>query len=223
MGQSQFFQLTSAGVTPIACPIWDVIFQQLDTSNANKIRCAVNSRFAEVTWYYPTTTSGGEVAAYAKYNAVLGQWDFGTLGRSAWINESVLGPPIGADPTTLYIYQHETSTDAAGAPMNSWYQTGYFATTEADTKSFIDQIWPDAKWGYYDGTQNATLNMTFYAADYPNQTPTSYGPYTLTSSVQYITPRIRGRLVSIYVASNDLGSFWRIGNVRYRVKTDGKF
>jgi len=223
MGPSQFFSLTDAGVQPVACPIWDVIFQDLDTTNVQRIRVAVNSRFGEITWYYPTLSSGGEVNAYAKYNVLLKTWDFGTLGRSAWIDQSVLGPPIGADPTSLYLYQHETSTDADGAPMNSSLQTGYFALSEADVLTYVDQVWPDMKWGYYAGTQNATVNLTFYVADYPGQTPKTYGPYPVTQATTFISPRFRGRLVSIGISSNDVGSFWRIGNIRYRLQPDGKF
>ena len=141
MGQSQFFRLAGGGVEPIRCPVWDVIFQDLDTSNLDKIRIAPNSRFGEITWYYPTNSNGGEVSHYVKYNVILNEWDYGELGRTAWINESVLGPPIGAAPNQ-YIYQHETSTDADGSPMLSSFQTGYFVMTEADVKMFIDQIWP---------------------------------------------------------------------------------
>lgn len=223
MGPSQFFELGGNGVSPVACPIWDVIFQDLDTSNANKIRVAVNSRFGEITWYYPTLSSGGEVNAYAKYNTYLKCWDFGNLGRSAWIDQSVLGPPIGADPTNRYIYQHETSTDADGQPMNSSFQTGYFALAEADLKNFIDQVWPDMKFGYYGGAQNATVNLTFYVTDYPGDTPVAYGPFSITKNTQFVTPRFRGRLVSIGISSNDIGSFWRLGNIRYRFQPDGKF
>jgi hypothetical protein len=222
MGQSQFYRLAGTGVEPIKCPIWDVIFQDLDTSNVDKIRIAPNSQFGEITWYYPTKSNGGEVSHYVKYNVVLDQWDFGQLGRTAWINQSVLGPPIGAG-TNDYIYQHETSTDADGQPMNSYFQTGYFAMTEADVKIFVDQIWPDMKWGYYGGAQNAQVTITFYVTDYPGQSPQVYGPYTMTQAVTYITPRIRGRLVSIRIESNDIGSFWRIGNIRYRLQQDGKY
>jgi hypothetical protein len=222
MGQSQFYKLSGGGVEPIRCPIWDVIFQDLDTNNLDKIRIAANSRFGEIAWYYPTNSNGGEVSHYVKYNVNLDQWDFGELGRTAWINESILGPPIGAAPDT-YIYQHETSTDADGQPMNSSFQTGYFVLTEADYKMFVDQVWPDFKWGYYAGTQNANILMTFYVTDYPGQTPIAYGPYTLTQATTYITPRFRGRLVSIKIESNDIGSFWRIGNTRYRFQQDGKY
>lgn len=223
MGPSQFFSLTGSGVQPVACPIWDVIFQDLDQTNVSKIRVAVNSRFGEITWYYPTVSSGGEVNAYAKHNVLLGTWDFGTLGRSAWIDQSVLGPPIGADPTSLYLYQHETSTDADGQPMLSSFQTGYFAMNEADVLTFVDQVWPDMKWGYYGGAQSATINITFYVTDYPGQTPKTFGPYPVTQNTTFISPRFRGRLVSIGISSDDTGSFWRIGNMRYRLQADGKF
>lgn len=223
MGPSQFFSLTSAGVQIVPCPIWDVIYQDIDQTNLDKIRVAVNSRFNEITWYYPTITDGGEVNAYAKYNVGLGVWDFGQLGRSAWIDQSVLGPPIGADPTTLYLYQHETSNDADGQAMNSWFQTGNFVINEADNKMFVDEVWPDMKWGFYGGSQNATINLKFYVSDYAGQTQTLYGPFTLTQNTTFVSPRFRGRLVSIYMGSNDVGSFWRIGNMRYRTQSDGRY
>lgn len=223
MGQSQFFQLAGGGVTPIPCSVWDVIFQQIDMDYADRIRCAVNSRFGEIAWYYPTNDSNGEVAAYVKYNVYTQTWDYGELARSAWINESVLGPPIGADPVSGYIYQHETSPNADGQAMTSYFQTGYFAISDGDLMSFIDQVWPDAKWGYFEGVQNATLNITFNVADYPGQTPRQYGPFSVTQATQFITPRLRGRLVSLYIGSSDVGSFWRLGNMRYRWQPDGKF
>jgi hypothetical protein len=222
MGQSQFFRLAGGGVEPIRCPVWDVIFQDLDTNNLDKIRVAPNSRFGEISWFYPTKSNGGEVSHYVKYNFLLDQWDFGTLARTAWINESVLGPPMGAAPDQ-FIYQHETSTDADGQAINASFQTGYFVLTEANVKMFIDQIWPDMKWGYYDGTQNAQVQLTFFVADYAGQTPLQYGPFLMTQATTFLTPRFRGRLVSIKVESNDIGSFWRLGNIRYRFQEDGKY
>jgi hypothetical protein len=222
MGQSQFFKLSPNGVESVKCPVWDVIFQDLDLNNLDKIRVAANSQFNEIAWYYPTNSNGGEINAYVKYNITLDQWDFGSLARTAWINQSVLGPPIGAG-TDTNIYQHETSPDANGQPINASFETGYFALSDADVKMFVDQVWPDMKWGYYGGAQNATVDLTFYATDYPGQTPLTYGPFSLTQATTFVTPRMRGRLVSIKVESNDLGSFWRIGNIRYRVQQDGKY
>jgi hypothetical protein len=229
MGPSQFFKLSGNGVEPIRCPVWDVIFQDLDTDNLDRIRIAPNSRFGEISWYYPTKSNGGENDAYVKYNYVLDQWDFGSnsaanpyVSRTAWINESVLGPPIGA-ALNRYIYQHETSTDADGVAMDSYFQTGYFVLSDADVLMFIDQVWPDMKWGYYGGVQSANILLTFYVTPYPGQAATAYGPYTLTQASTYITPRFRGRLVSIKIESSDIGSWWRLGNFRYRLQPDGRF
>jgi hypothetical protein len=239
MSQSQFFRLAGNGVEPIQCPIWDVVFQDLDDSanSLEKIRCAPNSRFGEVSWYYPTkanigTDLEGVPTNYVKYNTLLNQWDFGTLTRTAWIDQSVNGPPIGAggveiDPITslpVYnIYQHETSNSANGTAMNSFFQTGYFAVQDGDLKTFLDQVWPDMKWGLYDSAnQNAVVKITFYTADYPGDTPKMYS-YTVTQGTQFVTPRLRARLVSIKVESNDIDSFWRVGNIRYRFQPDGKF
>jgi len=222
MSQSQFFMLSGTGVQPIPCPIWDVIFQDIDMTFASKIRCATNARFGEVVWYYPTTGSNGVPTKYVKFNPNLGSWDFGTLTRTAWIDQSVLGAPIGAGGDNV-IYQHETSTDADGNAINAYIQTGWFTLEDGDLKTFVDQVWPDMKWGYYGGVQSANVKITFFVADYPSGQVRTHGPYTVTQATTYITPRLRGRLVSIRVESDDVGSFWRLGNIRYRLQPDGKF
>lgn len=220
MSQSQFFKLSSNGVQVLPCPIWDVIFQNLNQDQLNKIRVAPNSRFNEIAWYYPGAGQS-DVTNYVKYNASIGQWDYGTLSRTAWIDQSVLGPPIGAGDE--YIYQHETSPDADGQAMNSSFRTGYFALSEGDNLMFVDQFWPDMKWGEYGATPGANVQITFYATDYPGDTPRVHGPYTVTQATQFITPRIRARLVALEVGSSDPGSFWRMGSPRYRFQPDGRF
>lgn len=224
MGQSQFYRLAGGGVEPVRCPVWDVIFQDIDMSNTAKIRVAANSRFGEISWFYPTTPTG-EVTRYVKYNILLDQWDFGVLSRTAWINESIYGPPIGAafDVNSNYVFQHETSKNANGVPMLPSLRTGYFALSDGDQKIFVDEIWPDMKWGDYGGAQNANVSITFYGADFPGETPIQYGPYTVTRQTTYVNPRIRARLLAIEISSNDVDSFWRLGGIRYRSQPDGRY
>jgi hypothetical protein len=224
MGPSQFFTLSSAGVQPLYCSVWDQVFQNLTTNptKLHKIRVAVNSLFGEITWYYPSANSG-ENDSYVKYTAPLNIWDYGTLGRTAWVDQSVLGPPIGADPVTGLLYQHETSNDADLQAMQPYFQSGYFTLSEGDLQTFIDLIWPDMKWGKLSQAQTATVQIAFYVVQYPGDTPTVYGPYSVTQATQYFNTRLRGRLVSIRISSTDLGSFWRIGSLRYRYQADGKF
>ena len=225
MSQKQFFMSMGSGPQSIPCPIWDVVFQNINTSYLYKVACGVNSQFNEVTWYYPSASST-ENDSYVKYNTVLQQWDYGSLGRTAWIDQSVLGPPIGAGSDN-YLYQHEIGNDAASGTsttaMLSSFQTGFFQLNEADDLIFIDQIWPDMKWGTYSGSQNATVQITFYVTNYPGDAVTAYGPYNMTQATEYISVRIRARLMSIGVSSSDVGTFWRLGAIRYRFQPDGKF
>lgn len=222
MSQKAFFVLQSGGgVREVPCSVWDVVFQNLDTANVSKIRAAANSQFNEVTWYYPPIGGNGEPTAYVKYNAGLRIWDYGTLDRTAWIDQSVLGSPIGSG-TDGYVYQHETSPDANTEAMNPVMQTGYFALSEGLDLPFVDWILPDFKFGYFGADQDATVLMTFYVVDYPGDTPRTYGPYAVTLSTPYINTRFRGRLVATRIESQDFGSFWRIGNIRFRVAPDGR-
>jgi hypothetical protein len=223
MGLNQFFKLAGGGVEPVPCPVWDVVFQNLNTVYAGNIRVAVNSSFNEISWYYPSLNSvDGENDSYVKLNVLINQWDYGTLNRSAWLDQSVLGQPMGTS-SAGYLYQHETSTNADTQPMLSSFRTGFFEMSEAEMKMFVDQVWPDMKWGYYGGEKNAQVLLTFHVADYPDGPVATYGPYTLTQVTTYITPRFRGRLVSIEISSSDLNSFWRLGGMRYRLQPDGKF
>ena len=224
MAQSQFFTLAGSGVQPLVCPVWDAVFQDLDGSNLDKIRVAPNARFGEIAWYYPTVTGNGEVTNYVKFNTVMQTWDFGVLGRTAWVDQSIFGPPIGADPVSGYLYQHETSTTADGSLLAATFTTGLFALNEGDQKAFVDEVWPDMKWGYYGGNQNASVQMTFSGSDFPSQAPLTYGPYTFTTASTFISPRLRARLLSITVSSTSTNQgFWRLGNIRYRAQPDGKY
>jgi hypothetical protein len=223
MSQKQFFMMGGQGATPLVCPVWDVVFQNLDTNNVNKIRCAPNTTFNEIFWFYPSLSGNGEIDSYVKLNVALNQWDYGSLGRTAWIDQSALGLPIGSG-TDNFIYQHEVGYSAAGQAMNSNFTTGYFAASDADQMVFIDQIWPDMKFGPYNSPPNETIYVTINATYYPTQAPISYGPYAMTPGIPFINCRVRGRLFSITINSDDASeTFWRLGRIRYRYQPDGKF
>lgn len=272
MSQRQFFRLAGSGPEIMPCSVWDQVFQNIYPGSEDKIRCAANTQFGEITWYFAankipvldangqpaggTVDGTGEVNAYVRFNALLNQWDYGydnpnandinaqaIVGRTAWIDQSVLGPPIGAatslslssSANAYAVYQHEgnkggetyvdaESIDGTTVPILATFRTGYFALSEGDNQIFIDQVWPDMKWGLAgSGLTNAKVYITFYATNYPGDTPIAYGPYEMTQGVEYLSIRLRSRLMSISLNSTEAGTFWRIGNVRYRFQHDGKY
>lgn len=223
MSSGNFFQLSGNGVQEIPCSVWDFIFQNLDTDNQHKCIMAANSAFDEITCYFPSLSGGtGEIDSYVKYNVTEGSWDDGLLARTAWADQSVLGEPIGTTPQGV-IFQHETSPDADGQPLVSSFTTGWFVISEGQDLAFVDWFFPDMKWSL-NGSSNpsASIQLTIEVATYPNSTPTTFGPFTMTSAKTFINLRLRGRLIRLTFSSSDIGSFWRVGKPTYRVAMDGR-
>lgn len=224
MGPSNFFVFSGEGITPLPCPVWNFVFQNIDTTNLAKVRCAVNSLYNEVTWFFPQEGTGGstENKLYVKYNILEREWDYGILGRSAWIDATVLGNPIGSE-LSGFIYQHEVGFNAGSINLDASFQSGYWTIAEGNEMAMVDWILPDMTFMSASGdTPPATLNITFYTTDYTGDTPRVYGPFAFSSTTEYINTRIRGRFMSIKIEGADANTFWRIGRIRYRYATDGR-
>lgn len=221
MGPNNFFVLGQSGVLPVPCPVWNFVFQNIDTSNLRKVRCAVNSLFNEIAWFFPVQGGNGENSLYAKLNTTENEWDYGSLSRSAWIDVTVLGNPVGADLTGT-IFQHDIGYNAGTVAMDSTFQTGYWSISDGNDMAFVDWILPDMTFTTYPGGTSANLTLTFFATDYTGDTPRVYGPFPFTSGTEYINTRIRGRFLAMKVEGLDLNSFWRVGRIRYRFAPDGR-
>lgn len=225
MGQDQFFMLPAGGAPqPLPCSVWDYIFQNLDTENAWKIRCKPNSNFNTIGWEFPSIAGDGENDSYVEFNREAGVWSIGAYpneGRSAWIDQSLFGPPLAGTPSGL-LFQHEIGYNGDGAALNPTFTSGYFAVAQGEDYWFIDQFIPDFKYGIYSGAKNAQIQVTLSVVNYPNDVPIVKGPYTVSQASNYISTRLRGRQVAITVESFDLNSFWRLGLIRYRYSTSGR-
>lgn len=225
MGTSNFYSYTSGGVSVLPCPVWDAVFQNINTDYLRNIRAMPNTPFNEVGWLYPSAASvNGECDSYVKMNITEqgAPWDYGPLPRSAWLDQSVFGFPIGASPSGT-LYSHEVGFDADGQPLVSSFTTGFFYLEEGEEFVVVDQVLPDFKWETFSGdSTSAQIQLTFNVTDYPWNTPVSYGPYLVTKDTRYLSVRFRGRLMSITVMSADLGSFWRLGSIKYRWAPAGR-
>lgn len=227
MGEKQFFASQAGSApTPLPCSVWDFVFQNLDLNATDNIIAGANSTFNEVSWFFPSTeSSNGVPDSYVCYNILYNEWDFGKLERTAWADQSILGPPIGAD-SNGWVYQHETSNNLAVGqqilPIASNMTTGYFSISQGQDLSFVDWVLPDFKWGQYNQSKNARLSLTFYVTDYAGQAPHVYGPYYATQQTPYISPRFRGRYISVKIENENLDSFWRLGSIRIRLAPSGR-
>lgn len=227
MGRSNFYRYAGQGVEVVPCPVWDFVFQNLNTDFIHNVRAMPNTAFDEAGYFFPSLASvSGECDCYVKYNIREPNqpWDIGPVNampRSAWIDQNVFGPPIAASAGGV-IYQHETGNDADGNPLVSSFTTGYFRLAEGEDYPFVDQVRPDFKFGEFGQSQGAQIQITFNVVNFPGDTPTPHGPYTVMQATQFISTRFRGGLISMTVSSSDMGSFWRLGHVRFRYSPQGR-
>lgn len=232
MSRKGFFTYSpGGGVVSIPCTIWDWVFTRLDDSNKDKIFAAPNSLFNEMTWFFPSTDGDnptvGEIDSYAKLNVAEGLWDYGRLVRTAWIDESIFGNPIGAHPTAstgTNIYQHEIGYDDNGVAMQDVFaESGYVDISDGTVFMFMDWLIPDFIWKTTNSTTQPRVNITIYTKYYPSDAnPATIGPFTITPSTQYVSFRTRARQMAIKVESDAFDTFWRIGAIRVRTAPAGK-
>lgn len=224
MSQNQFFAMPAGGVPSVLpCKVRDFVFPNLDRNNLAKVRFFSNAEFNEVGWYFPSTSGGtGENDSYVKFNIIEGEWDKGPMGRSDWVDQSILGSPLGATTGGL-IYQHEVGYDMDGVAMNPVIITGAFALGKGEDFQLVDYVVPDMLWGVRGGSQNANVLFTLTGDGFPNDpSPNVQGPFTVTSATQFFELRLRSRDMTIRVESQDIGSFWRFGMTRFRTRPDGR-
>jgi hypothetical protein len=210
------------------------------------IRGAANSGYDEVCWHFPSQAStSGENDSWVKFNPVTGEWDYslsepqqGMVGKTpiqitAWIDNNIFGHPIssmiaaGVTPASSMIMQHEMGNDANGQPINWMIQTGFFMLSDGEDKVFVDFLLPDFRWRRWQQPQSvsAQVQIILYTAEFPDDPQdqwVAYGPFIVTNANRGVEPRCRGRYFFAEIQGNDLGSFCRLGGIKFRFAPDGR-
>jgi hypothetical protein len=223
MSQNDFFVFQGGQVQVLPCSVHDFVFDNLDRSHTAAVHTDTNSFAGEIMWRFPTTGSAGVCDAYVKWNVNENVWDKGEGSPtiSAWADQSVVGPPIGADYTGL-VQQFETSNDFDGTVLTSFFETGWFRIAEGEQSVYIDRILPD-----FVLNTGGSVQVTITVADeippddtdYPVRT---YGPYTVSRSTPYLIVRASGRVAKLKVECSAADTFWRYGEPPAQVSVDGR-
>jgi hypothetical protein len=219
VSNNSFFTFSDSGLAPLLCPVWDIMFKDLDQANAFKVHCGTSVSTNEIWIYYPSLTDNlGECSRYLKFNVAENLWDFGQLRRTAWLQENAFGAPLGAD-NNFIIQQHETGYDANGTPMSGVFaETGYADIADGEQMIFVDEFIPDMKWFGVNGTAAVTL----YGTDYPGDLPKVKGPFALDQNNRYIRPELRARQMALrFDWTARLGFSARLGTPRVRAAPAG--
>lgn len=218
MSVQGFFKI-DGGVTPLPCAVWDTIFKDLDPDNADKIVAGSSSSQREVVWFYPSLSGGtGEIDSYVKLNTLTGEWDYGSLIRTAWLDQNVFGAALGVDNNGI-IQQFNTTFNNDGAAMTGVLaETGFITISDGDQIMFLDYLVPDFKFN----AAATGINLTVVCLEYPGGTPFEMGPYPVTAATEFVTVQARARQIALRITCDNIDTWFRLGKVRALVAPDGR-
>lgn len=212
MDSQQFFMYNGA-VLPLQCPVRERVFSDFNYTQRYKVWCGLNSGYNEVIWGYPSALS--QVCdRYVTFNFLTGDWTIGTLTRSAWLDLSLDGKPVGAANGKLY--QHEVGVDDDGSPMVAFIESGDTDIADGDAYMFVSRLLPDVK------LSGGSLNYQIKGRDYPNENLRTKASVTVFPDTDKRDVRVRDRQIVLRIQSNDIGVEWRTGKTRLDMQPDGR-
>lgn len=215
------FYVYNGAVQTLDCTVLNYVFSDINLIQAYKIFAATNSKFSEVTWYYPSSNSQ-EVDRYVTYNYKEQIWYIGTLERTAYYDSALKNFPVAAGKVNGagYLYQHEVGYDADGSPLTAYIESGSLELDPGQSFMFMSRVIPDFK---FQGTTSSNMiSLVIKGKDYPLQNLNVKSTSTVGSSTDQVFVRNRMRQAAVRVESAGLGYGWRLGDLRFELRTDGQ-
>ena len=230
MGQDKFYAYTGR-VETLPCTLRNHVFNNINFNQADQIICGTNEQWNEIWWFYPTADSDYN-NAYVVYNHLERIWYYGTLERTAWLDNALRFYPQGANTvgnaTVGYLYNHEDGIDADGEAMTSYIMSSDFDLDDGDQFMLTRRIIPDLAFaGSTATTPQVKLQVRY--RNFPGsvlQSKTEDNASVIENSVGNYTGQVfvraRARQMALRVQSEALGVQWQLGAPRLDARPDGR-
>ena len=239
MGVDKFY-MYDGRVQTLECDLRRFVFQNLNYQQNQQVYCSTTEGFNEVWWFYCTGTDT-QCNNYVVYNYLERVWYYGTMNRSAWVDTTLQSNPIGASynatTQTGMLLNQESGVDdnstGTPAPIDAYIQSSEFDINAGDHFSFVWRMLPDVTFsGSNTSSTTPQATMTLYPLQNSGSgtgtgnvdTVTYQGSsYTVTDKFTGIVyTRIRGRQLIFKMESNQVGTTWQLGAVRFDIRPDGR-
>ena len=216
--------LYNGAVQQIPCTVKEHVFANINLGQAYKVHAATNVDFSEVTWYYPVGDDNTDITNYVTFNYAENVWSVGTLVRGAWIEAGTRNYPVATSVITSsdnnYLYRHETGYDDDGSAMTAYVESGDVELDEGGRFMFMNRMIPDFK--FSGDTGSASMDVTIKGKRFPLEDLSTLATATVTSSTEQNFLRTRARESVVRVESSGLGFGWRLGDLRFEMRQDGR-
>ena len=230
MGQNEFYSFAGT-VQRLPCTVRDHVFNDFNNSQSEKVIAALNNQHSEVWWFYPSANSQN-IDKYVVYNYIEKAWYYGTLARTAWIDNGIYDLPIAASEDG-YLYEHESGFDdgstSPASGIDAYIESSQIDIGDGENFAFIRRLIPDIT--FLNSSESApSATMTLKTRNFPGgnylQTSTSTVEKTASVPVEQFTTqahvRLRGRSFAFRIGSDGTGVGWRLGSPRIDVRPDGR-
>ena len=236
MGRDKFYRYDGR-VQPLRCDLLRYVFNDFNLDEVDQVFAGTNEEYQEIWWFYCSAGSQN-IDKYVVYNYMEDIWYYGTLARTAWSDTGLRDYPIGATYSNNLVY-HELGVDddETGTPaaINAYITSSEFDLDDGHKFAFIWRVLPDIT---FDGSTaespQATLTLLPLAGSgsgYNNPASeggTNAAGITRSATVpveaytNQLNVRVRGRQLSMKIASDQLGVQWQLGAPRLDMRPDGR-
>ena len=206
MGRRGFYVYQGGAVQSIPCEVGDHVFSDMNTQQTSKISAVVNSKWNEIWWFYPSSSSM-ECDSYVVYDYVENIWSIGEIDRTSGFDDGIFRKPMWVDASGV-LYEHETGNDYGS--QTPFAETGPILIGAGDQAMRVTNLIPDEK---TQGDVTAKFKTRFY----PNGDEREYGPFTMSNPTSV---RFQGRQVRMRVEGNQPAD-WRVGIMRLQANAGG--
>jgi hypothetical protein len=118
MGQDKFF-VYDGRVQSLPCTLRQHVFSTLNRSQISQVMVGINEAYSEIWWFYPGTDSDTN-SLYVAYNYQDGSWHYGSLNRTAFVQQTLRTYPMlafGVQET--YLATNLSATDTTINSINA--------------------------------------------------------------------------------------------------------
>ena len=235
MGVDKFYKYDGR-VQTLRCDLLRYVYTDINRQQALQVFASTNEGFNEV-WFFYCSSSSAVIDKYVIYNYTEDIWQYGTMGRTAWLDTSLRDYPLAA--TYSYnIVEHENGVnDGVSSPATAIaasITSSQFDIGDGHNMAFVYRMLPDLT--FSGSTEGTTPAVTMYLQGLNNSGSgitqsgnagvTHTGPAPSVINVDEFTGqlyiRVRGRQMQMKITSNQIGTQWQLGAPRIDIRPDGR-
>jgi len=237
MGVDKFYKYDGR-IQTLRCDLRQYIYNDINALQYDQIFAGTNEGFNEVWWFYCSQNSvDSKIDRYVVYNYAEDLWQYGSMGRTAWLDTGLRNFPIAA--TYSYnIVNHESGVDdnetATTLPIEASITSAQYDIGDGHNFAFVYRMIPDLT--FRGSTAGTTPQVTMYLQGLNNSgsgitqtgnanvvnTGTAPSVINVDQFTGQIYIRIRGRQMQMKITSNTVGVQWQLGAPRIDLRPDGR-